>query len=39
MEILNKFSMTECNSMPTKMVMDLKKMNDVDSVKIDPHLY
>jgi hypothetical protein len=25
--------------MPTPMVMDLKKMNDVDSGEIDPHLY
>jgi hypothetical protein len=41
MEILKKFSMTECKSMPTSMVMDLKKMNDVstDSNEIDPHLY
>jgi hypothetical protein len=28
MEILKKFSMTECKSMPTLMVMDLKKMSD-----------
>jgi hypothetical protein len=33
--ILNKFSMTKCKSMPTPMVMDLKKMNDDDSDKID----
>jgi hypothetical protein len=25
--------------MPTPMVMDLKKMNDVDLGEIDPHLY
>jgi hypothetical protein len=36
-EILKKFSMTKCKSMPTPMVMDLKKMNDVDSGEIDPH--
>jgi hypothetical protein len=34
-EILKKPDMTECKSM----VMDLKKMNDVDSNEIDPHLY
>ena len=39
MEILKKFGMTECKSMPTPMVMDLKKMIDVDSWEIDPHLY
>ena len=38
-EILKKFGMTECKSMPTPMVMDLKKMNDVDSCEIVPHLY
>jgi hypothetical protein len=40
-EILKKFDMTECKSMPTPMVMDLKKMNDAstDSSEIDPHLY
>jgi hypothetical protein len=40
-EILKKFDMTECTSIPTSMVMDLKKMNDVsiDSGEIDPHLY
>jgi hypothetical protein len=38
-EILKKFGMTECKSMPAPMVMDLKKMNDVDSSEIDPHLY
>jgi hypothetical protein len=40
-EILKKFSMTNYKSMPTLMVMDLKKMNDAstDSGEIDPHLY
>jgi hypothetical protein len=40
-EILKKFGMTECKSMPALMVMDLKKMNDAstDSGEIDPHLY
>jgi hypothetical protein len=40
-EILKKFGMTKCKSMPTLMVMDLKKMNDAstDSGEIDPHLY
>jgi hypothetical protein len=40
-EILKKFNMTDCKSMPTLMVMDLKKMNDAstDSGEIDPHLY
>jgi hypothetical protein len=40
-EILKKFGMTDCKSMPTLMVMDLKKMNDAstDSGEIDPHLY
>jgi hypothetical protein len=40
MEILKKFCMTNCKSMPTLMVMDLKKMNDAstNSSKIDPHL-
>ena len=40
-QILKKFSMTDCKSMPTPMVMDLKKMNDAstDSGDIDPHLY
>jgi hypothetical protein len=32
--ILKKFSMTKCKST----VMDLKKMNDDDSDKIDPQL-
>ena len=41
LEILNKFGMIECKSMPILMVMDLKKMNDssIDSGEIDPHLY
>jgi hypothetical protein len=39
MEILKKFGMTECKSIPTPMVMDLKKMSDVDSGEIDPHFY
>jgi hypothetical protein len=30
--------MTECKSMPTPMVMDLKKINGDDSDKIDPQL-
>jgi hypothetical protein len=40
-EILKKFGMTECKSMPTSMVMDLKKINDAstDSDEIDPNLY
>jgi hypothetical protein len=40
-EILKKFGMTECKSMPTLMVMDLKKINEAstDSDEIDPHLY
>jgi hypothetical protein len=38
-KILKKFNMTRCKSMPTPMVMDLKKMNDasIDSGEIDPH--
>jgi hypothetical protein len=39
MDILKKFSMTESKSMPTPMVMDLKKMSDANSREIDPHLY
>jgi hypothetical protein len=39
MEILKKFSMTECKSMSTPMVMDLKKMSETDSGDVDPHLY
>jgi hypothetical protein len=31
--------MTYYKSMPTPMVMDLKKMNDTDSRDVDPHLY
>jgi hypothetical protein len=40
-EILKMFGMTDCKSMPTPMVMDLKKMNEAstDSCEIDPHLY
>jgi hypothetical protein len=40
-EILKKFGMTHCKSMPTPMVMDLKKMNkaSTDSENIDPNLY
>jgi hypothetical protein len=40
-EILNKFSMIDYKSMPTSMVMDLKKMNEAstDLGEIDPHLY
>ena len=39
MEILKKFGMTECKSMPTPMVMDLKKTSNTDSGDVDPHLY
>jgi hypothetical protein len=41
MEILKKFGMTDCKSMPTSMVMYIKKMNkdSIDSTNIDPHLY
>jgi hypothetical protein len=40
-EILKKFGMTDCKSMPTMMGMDLKKMNkaSTDSGEIYPHLY
>jgi hypothetical protein len=40
-EILKKFRMMDCKSMPTPIVMNLKKMNEAstDSGKIDPHLY
>jgi hypothetical protein len=40
-EILKKFGMTDCRTMPTPMVMNLKKMNKAssDSGEIDPHLY
>jgi hypothetical protein len=37
-EILKKFGMTNYKSMPTPMVMDLKKIS-IDSGEIDPHLY
>jgi hypothetical protein len=37
-EILKKFAMKESKSMPTPMVMDLKKMNDANLGKIDPQL-
>jgi hypothetical protein len=39
LEILKKFKMKDCKSMPIPMVMDLKNMNDTDSGDIDPHLY
>jgi hypothetical protein len=39
MEILKRFKMTDCKSMPTPMVMDLKKMSDTDSGDVDLHLY
>ena len=40
-EILKKFRMTDCKSMPTPMVMNLKKLSETssDSANIDPHLY
>jgi hypothetical protein len=40
-EILKKFGMTDFKSMPTLMVMDLKKMNEAstNSGEIDPHIY
>ena len=40
-EILKKFGMTDCKSMPTLMVIDLKKMKEAstDSGEIDPHSY
>jgi hypothetical protein len=40
-EILKKFGMMDCKSMPTPMVMNLKKMNEAstDSGEIDPHIY
>jgi hypothetical protein len=40
-EILKKFRMTDYRSMPTPMVMNLKKMNEAssESDEIDPHLY
>jgi hypothetical protein len=39
MEILKKFNITKCKSMPTPMVMDLKKMSDTNSGDVDLHLY
>jgi hypothetical protein len=39
MEILKRFRMIYCKSMPTPMVMVLKKMSDIDSGDVDPHLY
>jgi hypothetical protein len=36
-EILKKFGMTKCRSMPTPMVMDLKKMSDTDLGEVYPH--
>jgi hypothetical protein len=39
LEILKRFKMTDCKSMPTPMVMDLKKMNETNSGDVDPHLY
>ena len=40
-EILKKFGMMDCKSMPTSMVMNLKKMNEAstDSGEINPHVY
>jgi hypothetical protein len=40
-EILKKFEMMDYKSMPTPMVMNLKKMNKAssESCEIDPHLY
>jgi hypothetical protein len=38
MKILKNFSMTECKSTPTPMLMDLKKMSDIDSGDVYPHL-
>jgi hypothetical protein len=40
-EILKKYGITDCKSMPTSMVMNLKKMREIssDSGEIDPHLY
>ena len=39
MEIIKKFKMRDCKSIPTPMVMDLKKMSDTNSGDVDPHLY
>jgi hypothetical protein len=40
-DILKRFGMTDCKSIPTPMVMNLKKMNEASSKsgEIDPHLY
>jgi hypothetical protein len=38
-EIQKTFGMKQCKSMPTPMVMDLKKVSDTDLGEIDPHLY
>ena len=40
-EILKKFRMMDCKSIPTSMMMNLKKMNEAssESGEIDPHLY
>jgi hypothetical protein len=40
-EILKKFRMTDYESMPTPMVMNMKKMNEASSYsgEIDPHIY
>jgi hypothetical protein len=40
-DMLKKFAMTDCKSMPTPMVMNLKKLSKTssDSDEIDPHLY
>jgi hypothetical protein len=39
-EILKKFGMTDCNPMPTSMVMNLNKLSETSSDlgEIDPHL-
>jgi 3-methyladenine DNA glycosylase AlkC len=41
MDILKKFKMINCKSMPTPMVMNLKKMkkDSYNSREIDPHIY
>jgi hypothetical protein len=40
-DILKKFGMTECRSMPTPVVMNLKMMNEAysESGDIDPYIY
>ena len=40
-DILNKFGMTNYKSMPTSMVMNMKKLSETssNSGEIDPHLY